>query len=317
MQETLTSRNSIEVRTVDLLLIGYTLLLSILILLFHFNVEGWEKILMNNALGIGIFLLGVWGISKVRYPLLNGILRIGICLTAISYLFETTGRVVHIFFPQWMDAVIAHAEYSILGVHPTVWLQHITSPPMTEWMMFAYVIYGPMMPLIGLLAFRAGGSDSLERFLTDMALANVICFIGFLLIPVDWPGRLLGNLHTVPIKGYFFTSIADWMRTGVHFPGGCLPSPHCAVSTVMFVTAYRHRRKLAYFLIPLVLSIYLSTVYGRFHYATDVPAGILTAIFAMWLTPKTQRAFDRMKVSMKIRRTFEPVVISETLTERE
>ena len=311
------SRQTIEFRAVDILFIGFTALISILIVLFRFNVEGWQRILLNNVLVTTLFFVSLWVISRVQNPLLHGVLRIGLCLIAISFLFETTGKIVHIFFPEWFDAVIAHLEYSLLGVYPTVWLQKLTSPLMTEWMMFAYVIYGPMMPFIGYLAFREGGSEALEGFLTDLALANIICFIGFLLVPVDWPGRLLGSYHTVPLKGYFFTSIADSLRTDVHFPGGCLPSPHCAASTVMLVAAFRYHRKVFIALLPIIVSIYISTVYGRFHYATDVPAGILTAVLALWLSPKICQAWDGTKLILETKRIVKPVVIQQTLTEEE
>jgi membrane-associated phospholipid phosphatase len=37
--------------------------------------------------------------------------------------------------------------------------------------------------------------------------------------------------------------------------------------------------------------IYASTVYGSFHYVTDVIGGISTALFALWAAPKLQSAF--------------------------
>jgi len=54
-----------------------------------------------------------------------------------------------------------------------------------------------------------------------------------------------------------------------------MPSSHVAVALVVLVYARRHHRLLYYLLSPLVASLLISTVYGRFHYISDVVAGLL------------------------------------------
>jgi membrane-associated phospholipid phosphatase len=50
-----------------------------------------------------------------------------------------------------------------------------------------------------------------------------------------------------------------------------------SASTIILLTALRRQRRLGYILIPLVFGIYISTVWGRFHYALDVIAGLALA----------------------------------------
>ena len=38
------------------------------------------------------------------------------------------------------DSVVLRLESAVFGVQPTVWSQRFVTPPLTEWMMFAYVI---------------------------------------------------------------------------------------------------------------------------------------------------------------------------------
>ena len=38
------------------------------------------------------------------------------------------------------DPVVLRLESAVFGVQPTVWSQRFVTPPLTEWMMFAYVI---------------------------------------------------------------------------------------------------------------------------------------------------------------------------------
>ena len=52
---------------------------------------------------------------------------------------------------------------------------------------------------------------------------------------------------------------------------------------VVLFCAFRFSRRLSYALTPLILSICVATVYGRYHYALDVLAGMLMAGFGCWL----------------------------------
>jgi membrane-associated phospholipid phosphatase len=78
---------------------------------------------------------------------------------------------------------------------------------------------------------------------------------------------------------------------GLH--GGCMPSSHVAVATVVFVFAYKYTRRLFYFLGPLILSLFVGTVWGRFHYLSDVIAGILVAFLSLYLGRRIEK--DRIK----------------------
>lgn len=42
--------------------------------------------------------------------------------------------------------------------------------------------------------------------------------------------------------------------------------------------AWRYSRRLGVMLVPLVLSIVAATVYGRYHYFIDLPAGVVVAV---------------------------------------
>jgi membrane-associated phospholipid phosphatase len=49
------------------------------------------------------------------------------------------------------------------------------------------------------------------------------------------------------------------------------------IGTTIFLVAWRHQRRLAYLLAPIITGVVMATVYGRFHYALDSIAGLLVA----------------------------------------
>ena len=100
-------------------------------------------------------------------------------------------------------------------------------------------------------------------------------------------------LLTEPLRGGVFASIAEYIRANLHGAGGTIPSPHCAVATVMWFMSYKHTRRGFILLAPIILSLYVSTVYGRFHYVSDMIIGIAVAVLALLAAPAIERAWNR------------------------
>ncbi len=44
----------------------------------------------------------------------------------------------------------------------------------------------------------------------------------------------------------------------------------------------------------MILSLYVSTFYGRYHYLTDAVAGVLIAFVALALAPRIMRIWDQV-----------------------
>ena len=53
----------------------------------------------------------------------------------------------------------------------------------------------------------------------------------------------------------------------------------------MWVMAYRYHRPTFWVISPIILSLYISTFYGRYHYLTDAVVGIAVAGIALLLVP--------------------------------
>jgi len=80
----------------------------------------------------------------------------------------------------------------------------------------------------------------------------------------------------------------------LHFAGGSIPSPHTAAATIMWVMAYRYHRPSFWILSPIILSLYISTFYGRYHYVTDAVVGIVVAFLALTVAPLLLKLWDRI-----------------------
>jgi hypothetical protein len=276
--------------TADLLLLGTLALFAALAV--GFRIERWALAAASD-LAVGAVLLVVAGaVRRMREGLGRALARTAVVSLGCAYLFGAVDRLQLILRGRWLDASVLAFEHEVFGVQPTIWLERFVRPWLTEWMMFAYVGYLALYPLVCAAVYLRRGGRALEECLLALALANVACDLGFIAFPVAGPTAFMGSSYTVPLHGYLFTAVGEFIRTHLHYPGGSLPSPHAAAATVLWVMAWRHRRGLFWALAPLVLTLYVATFYCRFHYLTDTAAGIATAALAIAAVRPLQRLRD-------------------------
>jgi membrane-associated phospholipid phosphatase len=283
-----------RLRATDGLILFTLSFFSLLALLFNPSVQGWWVLIIKNIGTAVVYLALVFASEKMTRKFPRFFLRVAAVTLAYAFLFGAVDKLQLILQGQWMDEYVMDAEQYMFGVQPTLWLQHITTPPLTEWMMFAYVIYVPMYPVLCGIIYYLRGDVAMEDYLFTLGLTNILCDIGFILFPVAGPMATIGNLYSVPLKGYVFTFFGELMRSNVHFVGGNLPSPHTAAATIMWVMAYRYHRPSFYILTPVVLSLYVSTFYLRYHFVTDAVVGIIVAFLALLIVPFLIKAWDRL-----------------------
>jgi len=246
---------------------------------------------------------GIWGLfyvaslalqRRISMPCWRALLRMGSVQLVLFQLYLIAHPLQLIFVQNWQDPAILRLEKAVFGVQPILWLQRFISPGLTEWMMFCYVIYLVIYPALGILIFLRWGERHLEDYLFVLTLANVICFLGFLVCPVAGPSNHMSGEFTVPLKGWLFTAAGEFIRSDIHQVGGNLPSPHCAIATVMWLMAYRYRRLSFWLLAPVILSLYVSTFYGRYHYVSDSLTGIAAGFLVLGLAPLLVRSWNRL-----------------------
>ena len=274
-----------ESRAVDRLLLGALALMTLLTVAFHRGIEDWQVLAATNIAVGTLFVLFVsssrlWSEKNVAFA----IRMVGFILM-MAYVDTAVEKLQLILYGHWLDASVIGLEKVVFGGQPTLWLQRFTTPGLTEWLMFAYVAYLPLYPATAVLLQVKRGDAAVERLFFTLALTNVVCDFAFILFPVAGPLFHMGGQYTVPLQGYFWTRLGEGMRVGLQFMGGTIPSPHCACTTVMWLMTYRYYRPVFWVLSPLILSLYVSTFYCRYHYLTDSIVGIVVGALAFALAP--------------------------------
>jgi len=267
-----------SILNVDIICISFTILLFLLTLLFKDRVDDWTNLSVELFFACIIYIVASKLASYFNLDLVSFSIRVIAVFGLYSFLFQAVAPLQHILYNGWFDGTLVSLENMLTGNETSVYLQKYVNPALTEWMMFNYVLYVPLVPTIAFIVYKNTGRIKGEEYLLHIVLAYSLCYLGFIVFPVASPLYYYPEMFTTSLDGGIFTNLGEWIRQTQHYAGGSLPSPHTAVGTVILITLYRYNRTIFKIFFPLILSLYISTVYGRYHYAWDAIAGILVGI---------------------------------------
>jgi membrane-associated phospholipid phosphatase len=277
----------------DIATLGGIAAFTLLAVVFHGRIARPDTVIGVNLAFIALYIVSVAVLPRLRRPGLRFLVRTAAVQLTFLQIYKAANELQLMFFP-WQDDLVLAGEKAILGFQPLVAIQKLYSPLLSEWMFFVYVVYVVIYPALGAFIFFRRGEEANEDYLFRLGLVNFVCGVGFLLFPVAspmyWPK--VRALLTEPLGAGFFGSVAEWVRAHIHQPGGSVPSPHCAVATVMWLTSLKYTRRGFFWLAPIILSLYVSTVYGRFHYMSDSAAGIAVGLIVILIAPSIERAWN-------------------------
>jgi membrane-associated phospholipid phosphatase len=277
----------------DIVTLGGLLALILLAIVFNSRMASpWLSVGRSLTFAVA-YVAVVAFLPRIRRPLPRFLIRTAAVQLTFLQVYQLGVDLQPIFF-SWQDDWVLAAEKAVFGAQPLVTIQKFYSVPLNEWMFFVYVFYVVIYPALGAYIFFRRGEAANEDYLFELGAVNLVCAVGFILFPVaspmNWPD--IQVVLTKPLKAGVFGVVAEWIRANIHQPGGSVPSPHCAVATVMWFMSRKYTRYGFIGLAPIILSLYVSTVYGRFHYVFDMAAGIAAGVLVILVAPVIARAWN-------------------------
>jgi membrane-associated phospholipid phosphatase len=184
------------------------------------------------------------------------------------------------------DMALARLDFRIWGANPTVWLERIETPALTEFLQIVYTLFVPAVLFVAYLLWRRGRRADFRYYAFLIALGFLASYVGYLLVPARGPRFLLANLQHIPLRGLW---LFKGMQTGLnrlesaHYD--CFPSGHTEM-TVLALWGSRMVSKrlfrIYFFYTPLII---FATVYLRYHYSVDLFAGAALAFVLILAAP--------------------------------
>lgn len=222
-----------------------------------------------------IAIIKVKGRDKV-FRFLHDLFFPALCVVVI---FDSLEWLVHYINPEDIDPVLISIDYMIFNNHPTVMLERIATPVLTDVLQISYSTYYFIPISFGLVLLLNNQREDFERSLFLIVFCFYLSYLGYILMPALGPRFAIDHLHNNELNGFF---VAEPIQNFLNYLEGikrdAFPSGHTAVALIVLYLSYRFRRGLFWIFLPIVLALLFSTVYCRYHYVVDVIAGIALTI---------------------------------------
>lgn len=176
------------------------------------------------------------------------------------------------------DQRLADLDFSIWHANPTVWLERIQTPALTDFLQSVYTLFVPAVVLVPWLLWRRRRFLDFRYCAFLMSLGFLTSYIGYILVPARGPRFFLDHLQHSPLQGGWVVHV---MRTtldrleSVHYD--CFPSGHCELTIIAWWSSRQISKQLSLAYLAYTPCIIFATVYLRYHYTVDLVAGGLLA----------------------------------------
>ncbi|MBD3298083.1 MAG: phosphatase PAP2 family protein [candidate division Zixibacteria bacterium] len=252
----------------------------------------WRNLFMVHMVLLGTIavILTVW---HGRTDGIAGLVRLTYPAILYTFFYIEMGAAIHWLYSGFMDYQVVALERAVLGVDLNIWLTRLQTPLVNEWMMLGYASYYALIPILALTFFVRHRIDELRSLLTATTTTFVMSYVLFIIYPVEGPRFYFADELGPPLEGYVLVPLVQLIieRGAIH--GGCVPSTHSAIALIVLIWAYRTYRRLAIILTPFVITLFVGTVWGHYHYLTDVVVGLILALIGLYLADRWSPANRR------------------------
>lgn len=266
---------------VDRLMLTYLAGTTGLLIAYWRDVLEAPLLLAVHAAAVGLILLA-WR-SEGR---LSWYFRHWYPLPLVSFCYREMSILIPAVWGRSFDGLLADLDFAIWRTNPTVWLERIQTPNLTEFLQIVYTLFVPVVLLVPLVLWITGRFKEFRYCAFLIALGFVVTYVGYLMVPARGPRYLLDPLQHHALEGRWFF---HWMRStldrieSVHYD--CFPSGHTELTILAWWSSRQISKRLGWVYFAYTLCIIFATVYLRYHYTLDLAAGALAAAFLIRRAP--------------------------------
>jgi membrane-associated phospholipid phosphatase len=283
-----------SLRPADVLNFGFLLFLSLIVLIFHGEIKDAPFLIMEYAVLIAaqvavMRLRGRGRLFRLAHDLVVPVLSILVA-------FDSLGSIVHSINPVDIDPLLIKLDCMLCGGHPTVMLEKLVSPFLTDILQLAYTSYYFLPIVLGVVLKVRREDEAFDRSLFFIMLCFYLSYVGYLLWPALGPRFTVDYLQHIELKGLIIAGpIRHLLNTLEGIKRDAFPSGHTAVALTVLYLARKYEKRLFVCFTPVVCALIFSTVYLRYHYVVDVIAGVILAIVTI-ITGETYYGYRAKRI---------------------
>ncbi|MER3328605.1 MAG: phosphatase PAP2 family protein, partial [Candidatus Kapaibacterium sp.] len=213
---------------------------------------------------------------------------------------------IHLFIPlvnpHDYDNTLIAWDMALFGVNPTEWMAQFSTPILTEYLQFTYMMFYVLPFILGVEFTLRDKDDRFFDFARIVIFGFFFSYLLYFFMPAIGPRFTIHDFSMLntELPGLLFT---NFFRDLVNAGGGvmpdtanpavvvnrdCMPSGHTMMTFITILIAFKFKSKYKWVVAVIGFSLIFSTVYLRYHYVVDVLAGLAFAVITMWIEPKIE-----------------------------
>lgn len=207
----------------------------------------------------------------------------------LMLVFSALYKLMPYYVNQIYDSMLAKIDFVIFDFHPTVAIENLVTPVLTEIFYFFYLLYFPLPFFIIIYLIIKKKKIELDKALFFMTLVYYGSYIMYFLVPALGPRFFpyINSLQSVKIEGVW---LADSIKVIINNleknKFDAFPSLHAAITLATVIVMGQYRPKWLWIFIPVTYIIFVSLIYLRYHYFIDVIVGVIWTLICFWISEK-------------------------------
>jgi len=287
-------------KTQDLLSLVFLLALILIVLAAKDRLAQWHWLLARYLALLALQVAVAAGRDRGLPPVFSAFFP----TVPVLWIYDSL-RFIPELNPVDRDDLLIWIDRILLGGDPSLWLERLATPWLTEVLQLGYLVYY-VLPflLLGILFWRrplsihGGGptgssGKAFDVCIVALLLSHYLAFIGYMTLPALGPRFALATRYHTELTGLL---LADPIRNLLNSLEGikrdAFPSGHTSAALVGLYYAFRFTPRLAWYALPGVALMILATIYLRYHYAADILGGAILAALCIFLAPRLLRLVD-------------------------
>ncbi len=218
-------------------------------------------------------------------------------IASLLVIFDNLGPLIRAVNPVDRDAWLIASDRWIFGTDPTRALEALATPFLSDVLTVCYALYyfHPIV-LAGLLwaddwrESRSGLAREFPRFAFTILAVFYVSYAGYFAVPAIGPRYTIRHDAPLP-RGAVSRTIDSTLDRLEANKRNCFPSGHTMVTVAVLIEGARRSRRTFLGFLPFAVGLLAATVYCRFHYVTDVLAGLVLVAVTV---PLARSAYARV-----------------------
>jgi membrane-associated phospholipid phosphatase len=289
----------LSLRPVDLLIIWFAFFLSIIDIGNTEKIHQWGTLGSLNVLLCALILV----LAKAAQSQNSGIMRVVFDWYPAPVIFLSFKEIYVIIQSLKLsdfDTFLILCDRKIFGTDPTVFLQRISTPVLTEILQLAYASYYIILLLVAFELYVTNRREEYSLYLFIILFGFFLSYLGYLMVPAIGPRFMLHDFNALDreLPGLWLTTpIRNFLDAGESIPHGVtnaykyaqrdvFPSGHTEMTLLALYLATKFKLRTRKYLYVAGGLLIIATVYLRYHYVTDLIGGVVAMLFTAFTAPQ-------------------------------